>query len=447
MQTYKHTHLTIENKWEYNNPHAENMTETMTRAEIAKRLKKDFLKALQSNDYKTLEKFLNQKQIDVDTVFEVEDENLVLASYKQGYWLPSYKLQHSWATGLHLSVLYGHLESLRVLLKHKATINCRPNGKAAIHIACEVGNLDCIKILCSHGAKTNCYSLSGLAPLHFCTTKLSIPCAQQLIWRGADVNIRTNNQEEETPLHTVARCGIPEMVAFYVEQGAGVDCQNAHRETPLACAVYWALNGKEQTYSTDHHLICRMLIDYKANVNSRDEDFRTPLHKAAWNCDGVLLDMLLEAGAEANFMDDNGCGPLQYVLKVTGVRPSAQPEFCFQLLLNYGAARIYPPQFHKVLQACCSYPRAVEVIVNTYEHIKSTAKWRAAIPDDVFEMYNEFYESLFEVCENTPRSLKHLARCAIRRILFDRCHKGIPLLFIPATLKNYLLLEPEGILY
>nr|XP_034985584.1 ankyrin repeat and SOCS box protein 4 isoform X2 [Zootoca vivipara] len=347
MQTYKHTHLTIENKWEYNNPHAENMTETMTRAEIAKRLKKDFLKALQSNDYKTLEKFLNQKQIDVDTVFEVEDENLVLASYKQ----------------------------------------------------------------------------------------------------GADVNIRTNNQEEETPLHTVARCGIPEMVAFYVEQGAGVDCQNAHRETPLACAVYWALNGKEQTYSTDHHLICRMLIDYKANVNSRDEDFRTPLHKAAWNCDGVLLDMLLEAGAEANFMDDNGCGPLQYVLKVTGVRPSAQPEFCFQLLLNYGAARIYPPQFHKVLQACCSYPRAVEVIVNTYEHIKSTAKWRAAIPDDVFEMYNEFYESLFEVCENTPRSLKHLARCAIRRILFDHCHKGIPLLFIPATLKNYLLLEPEGILY
>lgn len=84
MQTYKHTHLAIENKREYNNPHAENMTEAMTRAEIAKQLKKDFLKALQSNDYRTLEEFLNQKQIDVDTVFEVEDENLVLASYKQG---------------------------------------------------------------------------------------------------------------------------------------------------------------------------------------------------------------------------------------------------------------------------------------------------------------------------------------------------------------------------
>ncbi|XP_003222165.2 ankyrin repeat and SOCS box protein 4 [Anolis carolinensis] len=423
------------------------MGETVTRAGAAKLLKKAFLEALQSNDYKTLEELLTEKQIDVDTVFEVEDENLLLASYKQGYWLPSYKMQHSWATGLHLSVLYGHLESLRVLLKHKATINCRPNGKAPIHIACEVTNLDCVKILCSHGAKTNCYSLSGLAPLHYCTTKLSMPCAQQLIWKGADVNIRTNNQDEETPLHTVARCGIPEMVAFYVEHGALVDCVNAHRETPLAVAAYWALNGREQTYSTDHHLICRMLLDYNADVNSRDEDFRTPIHKAAWNCDHVLLDMLLEAGAEANLMDDNGCGPLQYVLKVTGVRPSAQPHLCFQLLLNHGAARIYPPQFHKVLQACCAYPRAVEVIVNSYEHIKATTKWRAAIPEDVFQMHKDFYESLFEACANTPRSLKHLARCAIRMRFFCRYRKVSPLFFIPVTLNNYLLLQPEGIIY
>ncbi|XP_020640875.3 ankyrin repeat and SOCS box protein 4 isoform X2 [Pogona vitticeps] len=423
------------------------MGERMTQVETAKEMKKAFLQALQSNDYRTLEEFLTQKKVDVDTVFEVEDENLLLASYKQGYWLPSYKLQHSWATGLHLSVLYGHLESLRVLLKHKATINCRPNGKAAIHIACEAANLDCVKILCSHGAKTNCYSLSGLAPLHFCTTKLSMSCAQQLIWRGADVNIRTNNQDEETPLHTAARCGIPEMVSFYVEHGAMVDCGNAHRETPLACAVYWALNNAEQTYSTNHHLICRMLLDYNADFNSRDEDFRTPLHKAAWNCDYVLMEMLLLAGAEANFMDDNGCAPLQYVLKVTGVHPGAQMERCYQLLLNFGAARIYPPQFHKVLQACSSYPRAVEVIVNTYEHIKSTAKWRTAIPDDVFEMYKDFYESLLETCTNTPRSLKHLARCAIRKRLLYKCHQTVPLLFIPVTLKNYLLLEPEGIIY
>lgn len=60
------------------------MGEKITRAAAAKLLKKAFLEALQSNDYKTLEELLIHKQIDVDTVFEVEDENLLLASYKQG---------------------------------------------------------------------------------------------------------------------------------------------------------------------------------------------------------------------------------------------------------------------------------------------------------------------------------------------------------------------------
>ncbi|OXB84743.1 UNVERIFIED_CONTAM: hypothetical protein H355_001220 [Colinus virginianus] len=472
----------------------ENVQGKMTRAEAAKLVKKNFLEALKSNDYETLEELLNQKKIDVDTVFEVEDENLILASYKQGYWLPSYKLKISWATGLHLAVMYGHLESLSVLLNHKATINCRPNGKAAIHIACETANVECLKILCNHGAKLNCFSMSGQAPLHFCTTLTSIPCAQQLIWRGANVNIKTNNQDEETPLHTVARLGIPELVAFYVEQGAQVDALNAHMETPLACAAYWALHYKDQTYSPDHHLICRMLLDYKAEVNARDEDFKSPLHKAAWNCDHVLLHMLLEAGAEANIMDVNGCAPLQYIIKVTSVRPAAQPDICYQLLLNHGAARIYPLQFHKVknsfvqsrgmeredvlnrretrgpdntgtcrspvnyihrtqnaqnlvLQACHSYPRAVEVVVNSYEHIKSTSKWKAAIPDDVFERHQDFYDSLFSVCSNSPRSLMHLCRCAIRMTLSERCHRGVPLLSIPLSMKKYLLLEPEGIIY
>ncbi|XP_029444784.1 ankyrin repeat and SOCS box protein 4 [Rhinatrema bivittatum] len=410
-------------------------------------MKETCLQALKANDFEKLQEILVQKKLDVDTVFEVEDENLVLASYKQGYWLPSYKLKCSWATGLHISVMLGHVESLSVLLDHKATINCRPNGKTPLHVACEVANVECIKILLNRGAKVNCFTLSGHAPLHLCTTEESVPCAKELIWRGANVNLQTNNEIEETPLHTAARMAIPELVALYVRQGAVVDSVNAHMETPLACASYWALNLKEQQYSTAHHLICRMLLDYKAEVNSRDEDFKSPLHKAAWNCDHVLLDMMLQAGAEANIMDVNGCAPIQYVIKVTSVRPAAQPEICYQLLLNHGAARIYPLQFHKVLEACHSYPRAVEVIANAYEHIKSTSKWTAAIPADVLKRHWKFYESLFSVCSNSPRSLMHLARCAVRGALCRKCHQAIPLLSLPLQLKKYLLLEPEGIIY
>ncbi|XP_072910295.1 ankyrin repeat and SOCS box protein 4 [Hemitrygon akajei] len=416
-------------------------------ANDAKTLKATFFQALLSNDYQNLRALLRQKKIDVDTVFEVEDEDMVLASYKQGYWLPSYKLGTSWTAGLHLAVMLGNLESITVLLNNDAGIDYQPNGKTPLHVACEVNNRDCVSMLLRHGAKVNSYSMSGHTPLHLCKTKTSISCAKLLIWNGAKLNAQAENDYKETPLHTAVRFGVPELVALYVDHGADVNSVNIYLETPLITAIYWALDMKEQKYSENHHLICRMLIDYGASVNAKERDYKTPLHKAAWNCDHLLMQMLLESGAFARSMDVNGCAPLQYLLKVTGVRPAAKPEICYQLLLNHGAARIYPPQFHKVLQSCCTCPKAVEVMINSYESIHSTAKWRAVIPDDILEQHSNFYNSLFDVCGRSPRSLMHLARCSIRRVLKAKCYSGVPKLNIPHRLKQYLLLEPEGVIY
>lgn len=63
------------------------------------------------------------------------------------------------------------------------------------------------------------------------------------------------------------------------------------------------------------------------------------------------------------------------------------------------------------------------------------------------QRHQDFYDSLFAVCSNSPRSLMHLCRCAIRAILSERCHREVPLLSIPLSMKKYLLLEPEGIIY
>lgn len=423
------------------------MENESSQGKAARTLKETFFQVLLSNDYSALKEILRQKKIDVDTVFEVEDEDMILASYKQGYWLPSYKLGNSWAAGLHLAVMLGDLETITMLLNHSASINYQPNGKTPLHVACEVKNRDCVSILLHHGAKVNAFSLSGHTPLHLCKTKESIACAKLLIWNGAKLNLQTENDYKETPLHIAARFGVSELVALYVDHGANVDSVNIYMETPLIAAIYWALDMKEQQYSTNHHLICRMLIDYGASVNVRERDFKSPLHKAAWNCDHLLLQMLLESGAFVGSMDVNGCAPLQYLLKVTSVRPAAKPEICYQLLLNHGAARIYPPQFHKVLQSCCASPKAVEVLVNSYESITSTRKWRSVIPDDILEQHSAFYKSLFDVCGRSPRSLMHLARCTIRRVLRARCYSAVPKLLIPHRLKQYILLEPEGVMY
>lgn len=42
--------------------------------------------------------------------------------------------------------------------------------------------------------------------------------------------------------------------------------------------------------------------------------------------------------------------------------------------------------FLEVLQACYDCIKAVEVMVNSYERLKPTNKWSAAIPDDCYKV-------------------------------------------------------------
>ncbi|XP_060949391.1 ankyrin repeat and SOCS box protein 4 [Limanda limanda] len=423
------------------------MEEFSPRQLAVKQLKLKFLEALQTNNAQEVLEILHTGEIDIDTVLEVEDPSMVLASYKQGYWLPGYKLETSWAMGIHVCVMYNAVETALVLLQEGAAINRKPNGKTPLHVACEVSNPECTDLLLAHRAKVNSLSLSGHTPLHYCITRESVDCAKQLIFRGAKVNMPSYNNDEVTPLHTAARLGVPELVALYLAHGASVDAVNSLQETALVTAAFWTFDNKEQTYSEDHHLVCRLLLDHRADPNIQEEDHKTALHKAAWHCDHVLMQMLLEAGADTRVMDINGCTPIQYLLKVTDVRPMALPELCYQLLLNHNAARIYPQHFHKVLQSCYDYPGVLEIMVNSYEHLKPTKKWREAIPDDCYQRHKDFYDSLFAVCTNTPRSLLHLTRCAIRASLGGLCQRGVPQLPLPRPMKKYLLLDPEGLLY
>uniref|UniRef100_UPI0037E892A6 ankyrin repeat and SOCS box protein 4-like n=1 Tax=Semicossyphus pulcher TaxID=241346 RepID=UPI0037E892A6 len=423
------------------------MEELSPRRLALKQLKLQFQEALQTNDAQQVLHILHSGKLDINTVLEVDDPGMVLASYKQGYWLPGYKLEKSWAMGIHVSVMYNALETALVLLEEGAAVNRMPNGKTPLHVACGVANSDFVALLLAHRSKVNILSLSGHTPLHHCISQESVDCAKQLILKGANVNMASQSHDEETPLHTAARLGVPELVALYLAHGASVDALNALQETPLMTAAFWAFDTKEQIFKEDHHLVCRLLLDHKAEPNIQEEDHKTALHKAAWNCDHILMQMLLEAGADTRAMDINGCAPIQYLLKVTDVRPMAIPELCYQLLLNHNAARIYPPQFHKVLQSCHNVPRAVEIMVNSYERLKPTNKWRAAIPGDSYKRHKAFYDSLFAVCSNAPRSLLHLSRCAIRGRLAEHCHRGVAQLPLPPSMKKYLLLEPEGILY
>ncbi|KAF4073843.1 hypothetical protein AMELA_G00247850 [Ameiurus melas] len=404
-----------------------------------------FLSALQRNDAAEVDEILRTSDLDIDTVLEVEDLRSVLPSYTKGSWLHSFKLESSWAMGIHICMMHNAIESALVLLERGAAVNRKSNGKTPLHVACAVSHVDCVALLLNWGANVNSVSRSGRTPLHYCTTQESVDCARQLILKGADVNKPSQNNDEDTPLHIAAHLGISELVSLYIAHGADVNAFNAHMETPLIAAAFCAMDARVQTYSEQHHLVCRILLDYGANPNLQDGDKKTALHKASWNCDQTLMQILLDAGADPKIMDMSGIQALQYTLNMMRMRPYCEPYCCLQLLLNYGAVRVYPNQFYKVLEIYHDDPRTVEVMVNSYGHLMSTSKWRDAIPKKTYKKHMMFYDSLFAAC-TTPRSLQHLARFTIRTAMCCSCESGIKQLSLPTSIKQYILLEPEGII-
>lgn len=60
------------------------MEQLRPRQAADKQLKQQFLDALRANDAQEVTRILHTGKLDIDTVMEVDDPSMVLASYKQG---------------------------------------------------------------------------------------------------------------------------------------------------------------------------------------------------------------------------------------------------------------------------------------------------------------------------------------------------------------------------
>ncbi|XP_010022417.1 PREDICTED: ankyrin repeat and SOCS box protein 18-like, partial [Nestor notabilis] len=198
---------------------------------------------------------------------------------------------------------------------------------------------------------------------------------------------------------------------------------------------------------------------------------RSPLHKACGAANAGLARFLLQHGADVNAIDYNGVSPLGCALQGAAFKQDLQPHLAVQLLLNPAPPKNPPsprgrkisracqdkPYTHLiptwdypslgaggVLKSCAAVPEVIEVLLNSYSQIPITKKWAEAVPEEVLQQHQLFYESLFRLA-GTVRCLQHLCRSAIRDKFGSKCHCLIPLLPVPKPLRDYLLLEPEGV--
>ncbi|XP_051894699.1 ankyrin repeat and SOCS box protein 16 isoform X2 [Pristis pectinata] len=387
--------------------------------------------ALLSGDLDKIRSIFQSKD-SVNMIIETVSHELSWSA-ELGLWSLTSKRKQT--TALYITAQRGHTECVKHLLGHGADINAVPGGATALHAACANGHTECAKLLLRIGADPNAISEEGYAPLHLCTSPQTILCAKLLLEHNARVNMQTRDRQI-TPLHVAAKHGLDEHVDLYLSYCAYSHKKNCEGETALNAACSYV--EKREAFGR-YYKVCKMLINSGADVKTAGKKNHTPLHNACGNAHPGIVDLLLMHGASVNAKNCAGYTPMDCILLAVEDHLEYHPEQIVTSLLNHGAAPIDP----KILKQCAMSPQTMEVVLNTYECIPFCDSWIDAVPPEVWQKHEAFYESIIQMT-NKPRSLQHLARCALRNYLGTRCHSVIPQLQLPSSFREFLLLKCEG---
>ena len=189
---------------------------------------------------------------------------------------------------LHLVVLTGKKEVIRILLEQGADINeqTAESKGTLLHVALLVGQSALVKMLLTMKA-----------------------------------NVNARNRQHETPLHNAAASGELEMVKILLEAGADRYAADYINNLALHNA---AREGKAE--------VMELLIDDKSIHAVTLEDRYTPLHLACQSGCLPAVQLLLRAGADVNALGRNRCAPIDMPL-----RSLPKKKDIIALLLCYGA--------------------------------------------------------------------------------------------------------------
>ena len=179
-------------------------------------------------------------------------------------------------TPLHNIAKFGNIQAATLLLSHGANISAIDNfGSTPLHMASFTGQVGMVDFLLANGADPNCVDTrNGSTPLHLCSFHLDTSAAitESLLKAGANPNAITSG----------------------------------HKTTPL----YGATDDK-------HIPMVELLLQAGADVNARDTEGKTFLHKLVINGNyqtglAGLTETVLRYGASTTLVDNYGQTPRDY---------------------------------------------------------------------------------------------------------------------------------------
>ena len=202
------------------------------------------------------------------------------------------------ATPLVAALRGKHFRVAELLHRHGADVDVRDRRQdTLLREACMVGDLDIVKWLLDHGADVNAQGYLCWAPLHSAANYGHLQVFRMLIERKADIHIRTNSGK--SPLHVAASPRVKrdhvDIMKILLDRGADPNARDKGNSTPLHYSSWLRKGISTRRQGTVEGT--RLLLEYGAIVDVKDNEGRTPLKLAMEHGCHAIEACLKEHGA------------------------------------------------------------------------------------------------------------------------------------------------------
>ncbi|XP_048050517.1 ankyrin repeat and SOCS box protein 1-like isoform X1 [Megalobrama amblycephala] len=313
-------------------------------------------------------------------------------------WLQE-PLEQSEDMHLRKAAQLGDLDTLRTLLQEDS-FKQRINKKliwshTPLRIAAMMGHSKCVEFLISQGAKVDLVDVKGQTAMYIAVVNGHLDCVKILLKGGADPN--GSRLHETTPIYHAAQVGRVNILRELIRFNADVDVDYRVEErvyfgtrtlaTLSVCPLFIS--------AACHHFLCfRILLNAGANPNY---NYNGPVSREA-------LVRGSGRGREALVRGRASC-ILDAVLKL-----GCEPAFV-RLLLDHGADPYLVP-------------------------------WDELDPDTMFCFkINAEALRIYQEAKRNPKSLMHLCRITIRKIMGKERLSCISSLELPEIIKRFMFHE------
>jgi ankyrin repeat protein len=203
-------------------------------------------------------------------------------------------------------------------------------GRTALSWAAGVGNFEAVRILLEKGADLNLADNSGRTPVSWAVGSGNLEVVKLFLNRK--VSLFCEDWSGRTLLSYAAESGEEEIFKIMLSLQENPDAKDRNGRTPLSwlggsgdkSSVKYRLRRRvaegELVFNADfggvgNENVVEMLLDKGVDMNSRDNNDRTPLSWAAGGGYTRVVEILLKRGAEVDSRDNTGRTPISFAVE------------------------------------------------------------------------------------------------------------------------------------